>query len=491
MRGRRGKFGVATRTVTMDRLNDYEKRALAEEKPEPDAEGESNGARSAIAPETSIGLNASEIAGLLDVATEHLAAGRWSQAHRVLPALLDECGRMPEEARERLGKISLGVAEAADAAGEWKLSATLLRRMASLGMAAETATARLAVARQREEGEAHLARAQAAFASGRWQECLEAAEAAVAVLPTSILARELRHSAEAEIDKEEKRRRAAELVEEKRRRRRAAIDRVLTTAKLNLATKPGALAGQGADLARGLLNSLQSVKIGSTKEEVHNDGPSVAQASAKNARQVDRVEPVHRRVIGELPAGWAIEEPQGEDQARRDADFGATFGLGAAGEAKVALARHYIAKNPDGDHAYTWLARHFLLAGDFEQGRQALAEGLANCARRRGLCQIHGWLELEAGRLNEAVEWWLRSANLQLAVRRLDTHEPFLYLGYLATFYGLDEDADRLFLTADRIRHQRLTDSGANDLNEMAAKGNKQEIVEALQALGSRLAPEV
>lgn len=452
------------------------------------------GMEAAASPSVPAGPRVGEVTSLLDAAAAALAAGRWSKARRALVVGLEDGAALPEALRERLGETCLGVAAAAEAAGHWKAAADLLRQLLALGLATETVTARLEVMSRREEGQARLAQAQAAFVAGRWQECLDAADAAVAGLPTSMVARELRLAAAAEFEKEERRRRRAALyhtlpatlLQLGTRSASLAGQGVIRALKLAgyVATRSASLAGQGVKLASKLARDLRPSRLPATRAEARAGERLVAQPSdAPSAR----AEPARRRIAGELPPGWELAEEPGEAASRGDADLDATFGLSGAADATVARARHYIAQNPAVDEAYCWLARHYLLRGQFAEGRETLAQGLANCSRRRRLCRTYGWLELEAGRLNEAADWWLRSAQLQLTARRLDTPEPFLYLAYLAMLYGLTERADQLFTLADSIQHLRISESGKEELRTLATKTDKQPIVEAIGALGCRL----
>ncbi|MHB1133626.1 MAG: hypothetical protein ACYC4L_14735 [Chloroflexota bacterium] len=191
-----------------------------------------------------------------------------------------------------------------------------------------------------------------------------------------------------------------------------------------------------------------------------------------------------RPALGELPEGWKAAEEAGELTPLDDSALATALGIGTALEADLPLIRHHIEQNPGLDQAYCWLARHYALRERFGEGRQVLAEGLARCDRRRRLCQIYGWLELETGRLNEAVTWWLRAARLQLAVRQLDGKEPLLYLGYVAAYYGLTERARQLFALVDKSHHSRLSESGKEELRALLEKAEKRPIVEGISALG-------
>lgn len=240
--------------------------------------------------------------------------------------------------------------------------------------------------------------------------------------------------------------------------------------------------GHGGRLVATISRALRPPRPPVTQAEARHRERLVADIPASAPAQA---EPARQCLPGALPSGWEAVEDAGE--ATDNAGLAAILAGSGAGDANLTLARHLIALNPADDRAYCWLARLYLLREQFDEARRALAEGLANCRRRRRLCQTYGWLELEAGRLNEAVDWWLRSAKLQLSVRRLDAPESLLYLAHLAALYGLAELADRLFALSDSTQRPRISESGKEELRTLAAKADRRPIVEGIGALGCRL----
>ncbi|MCL5110397.1 MAG: tetratricopeptide repeat protein [Chloroflexi bacterium] len=165
----------------------------------------------------------------------------------------------------------------------------------------------------------------------------------------------------------------------------------------------------------------------------------------------------------------------------------AALGSVIVGEAQAQLARSYLAKYPELDFTYCRLGRHYLASGQFERAREVLDQGLAACPRRRRLCLQYAALEYEAGRLAAAVAWWLRSAERQLAVERIDGPEAFTHLAYTAMLLGHPQQAQQLLAFADRSHVFRLSEQAKEEMQTLAKNLDRKKVGQSIAALARQL----
>lgn len=105
----------------------------------------------------------------------------------------------------------------------------------------------------------------------------------------------------------------------------------------------------------------------------------------------------------------------------------------------------------DFEFIYTWKAHIFQKKGDFDAARQCLAEGLENATTKHQVCDRMGFLESEAGNMDLAVQWWIKSIVLMYRKKRFILWEPFLYLSHVAGVIGRKKEQQILINAANTI----------------------------------------
>lgn len=129
----------------------------------------------------------------------------------------------------------------------------------------------------------------------------------------------------------------------------------------------------------------------------------------------------------------------------------------------------------DHDFVYSWKARILARQGHKSDAITILSEGGSKCRKKFGLCKTRAEIEYNAGDLNEAVVWWIRSAVSQISSQGPVLDGPFLYLAYVADAFGDYKSKDKLLMVVERLTQWgRLNDSAVNHINSLvAAKGNR------------------
>lgn len=205
-----------------------------------------------------------------------------------------------------------------------------------------------------------------------------------------------------------------------------------------------------------------------------------AHREAEDARRSDFRRAVggpRRKVIVKQPVSAYLDEclssglqdlPE-ERNAYRMPDVQPAHILGSGGGTPehVRLGRDLVNKYPDLDMPYYWLSHHYLLKRDLDTARQLLDQGIRSCKRKRWLCDEYGELEYRAGNLPEAVKWWTRHAVLQITSATFDAYACFMYLGYVAGWCDLPDEARLLFSVTDAIKFIRLDNTGQRELDLM------------------------
>jgi tetratricopeptide (TPR) repeat protein len=113
----------------------------------------------------------------------------------------------------------------------------------------------------------------------------------------------------------------------------------------------------------------------------------------------------------------------------------------------INAARNLVRAVPDFHFGYLWLGILYCSAYStppkHDQARLALHQGIRSARSSVALCAQLGQCEFEAGRLPEAVKWWIRSVSLQ-ANGSVSDAGPFPYLRCLAAVWGFSELDQRL-----------------------------------------------
>ena len=144
---------------------------------------------------------------------------------------------------------------------------------------------------------------------------------------------------------------------------------------------------------------------------------------------------------------------------------------------------------PDLDLIYNWFASALLRQKHFEKAASIAREGLAKSKRKYSLCVKLGEIAWETGNLADTVYWWAQAWHCQESLPGLDgDHTVFLYLSYIASELKLDEIADALIQTADRLRvgQIRLVTNTASTLRTLARSGNTAEIQFVLRQMAEK-----
>jgi hypothetical protein len=129
----------------------------------------------------------------------------------------------------------------------------------------------------------------------------------------------------------------------------------------------------------------------------------------------------------------------------------------------------------DHDFVYAWKATILARQVHKSDAISVLNEGLSRCRKKFVLCATRAEIEYNAGDLNEAVVWMIRSAVSQISAQSPIQEGPFLYLAYIADAFGDHKSKDQLLKVVDRWTELgRLDDSAINRINSLvAAQGNR------------------
>jgi hypothetical protein len=138
----------------------------------------------------------------------------------------------------------------------------------------------------------------------------------------------------------------------------------------------------------------------------------------------------------------------------------------------------------DHDFVYSWKARILARQGHKSDAISLLSEGMSACRKKSGLCATRAEMEYDAGDLDEAVVWWIRSAVSQISARAPIGEGPFLYLAYIADSFGDHKSKDQLLTVVDRwTQWGRLNDSATNRINSLVAAGRNRSMSVAISRL--------
>jgi hypothetical protein len=139
----------------------------------------------------------------------------------------------------------------------------------------------------------------------------------------------------------------------------------------------------------------------------------------------------------------------------------------------LALIDEALTRYPDYGFLYSWRGHVQSKLDLREEERQSYLEGIQKSRSKASLCDYLGQWEFKAGRLAEAVEWWIKSCAIQLYVDRPEYASPFLRLAYIAEGLGLTACHSALLEQVDRIQNIRLNAQGERECWALAAsQGN-------------------
>lgn len=116
------------------------------------------------------------------------------------------------------------------------------------------------------------------------------------------------------------------------------------------------------------------------------------------------------------------------------------------------LAVEFLKKQPHNGFAHFWVANAHMGLKQHDRARASLKQALSHATNKYMLCVLYGDLEREAGDIDEAVKWWIRSSMLQMRAQHLREHSPFLYLSYVAEALDLDNACFALRQKVDAIQ---------------------------------------
>lgn len=109
-------------------------------------------------------------------------------------------------------------------------------------------------------------------------------------------------------------------------------------------------------------------------------------------------------------------------------------------------------RQPDYDFVYCWLGTLYQRQNKPREAEQALLTGLKVARRKWSLCDYLGDFHWSQHDLRSAVQWWLRSAVLQVFSRTMRDQGPFLYLAEVARALGMSAPMNHLHQHAQQIR---------------------------------------
>ena len=158
-------------------------------------------------------------------------------------------------------------------------------------------------------------------------------------------------------------------------------------------------------------------------------------------------------------------------------------------EALYKLA-HSAKELDDFDWIYAWTIYVHAKKRDLKAAQKSLAQGLDRAKIKSKImsdfaCELH----LAGGDLSESIRWWCLSSTLQIQAKRWTTHNPFLYLSYVARTLGDSSTSVKLLQISDRISGSdrlRLNDVGIRNLGDGVSKlpkDKRQQIAETLVRL--------
>lgn len=148
----------------------------------------------------------------------------------------------------------------------------------------------------------------------------------------------------------------------------------------------------------------------------------------------------------------------------------------------------------DFDFIYAWKAHIFQKKGDFNAAGKTLTTGLQKANTKYLLCDRFGFLESSAGRMQEAVQWWIRSIVLMSNETQAGLWEPFLYLAHIARTVGCETEHALLVNAANTACRQgnvELKPEAANSLERQSAGLEKTWVPQALVRLCNTWLPDM
>jgi len=123
---------------------------------------------------------------------------------------------------------------------------------------------------------------------------------------------------------------------------------------------------------------------------------------------------------------------------------------------------------------YGWRISLLLEMGKMDEAIESLFEGLRNSKRKSNLCANYATANFNYnGKLKDSIKWWVISILMQLKTTKWTTHDPFLYLSYVAKFF-MEGKLSEIFLEiSDIIRpgdFLRLSEEAVQKISSGIAK---------------------
>lgn len=167
------------------------------------------------------------------------------------------------------------------------------------------------------------------------------------------------------------------------------------------------------------------------------------------------------------PTLYQMRDPR-DAYSMKDVSKVKMLGSGNGSEREVQLAKGLIKKYPDFYILYHWLGAYHRHHHNLAEAKAILADGIKHSIQKHDLYADYGLVEKEESNLQEAVKWWIKSAILQvISINSLDDYRPFMYLAYVASNCGLEQESSKLLKMADCIMPIRLTQDEQYELRKL------------------------
>lgn len=142
-------------------------------------------------------------------------------------------------------------------------------------------------------------------------------------------------------------------------------------------------------------------------------------------------------------------------------------------------------KYPDFDFVYCWegiVGKKIGLSGE---PNISLNEGLKKSLRKASICEDIGKYAFEAGNLEDAIRWLIRSCVLQYSVDNYYSVSSLLYLAYFANTFGMISCYNALIEKFDSLRagQVRFDLPTTSKIDNMAQKLGTEDIRNAIKML--------
>jgi len=150
-------------------------------------------------------------------------------------------------------------------------------------------------------------------------------------------------------------------------------------------------------------------------------------------------------------------------------------------------------KYTDFHFVYGWKIILSIKSGDIDGAERTLYQGLRHSKRKSNICSAYATSLFNADyQLKTCILWWIISAQMQLEKQKWTTHDPFLYLSFVAKFIGDHKLSQRLLETSDKAAGMGLglNNEAQNSILQGIRGLNTKDLNDirtALDKLGTRL----